>query len=465
MRKIGLLNAIAMTKKAEKMTEEQRIALQQRRLKSLIAYVKKNSPYFADAYKDFDENTPLSSLPITTKEEMMAHFDEWMTDRSVTKESVDRFMSDDSNINKKLNGKYMVFTTAGSTGNPCIALYDSSAANAFFAIMYRRGFASQKDMKMFAKSGYKAMTLFADNGFYLGCGYVQHTLKKLPWLKDRIKTCDIHRPISEIVDELNQFQPYLIISYPTELELLADEQRAGRLHIHPKVLTTSGEHLSQQVRQKLSEAFDCDVQSTYSCTEGGTMACECPEHHLHINDDWVILEAVDHNNQPVPLGTPSSKVLMTNLSNRVCPFIRFEITDRLAVHNEPCKCGNSMPWVTLEGRTDDILTFENGVKVIPISLHVILKKIREIKRFQLIQHEGNRLELRIVAEDRQAAFRKAKHDIESYLASNGITAVMYLSDKLPEAHPVSGKFKQVITINSNWYTILDEQMRLSRRAK
>lgn len=456
MRGFGLLGAIAATKKADKMTVQQRNALQQRRLKSLIAYVKKHSPYFADIYKDFDENTPLSSLPVTNKEEMMAHFDEWMTDRSITKEDIYRFISDDSNINKKLNGKYMVFTTAGSTGKPCIALYDNGASNAFFAIMYCRGFAHQKDMKSFIKNGCKEITLFADNGFYLGCGYVQHTLNKHPWLKKMVKTCDIHKPLSEIVDELNQFQPYLIISYPTELELLADEQRAGRLHIHPKVLTSSGEYLSQQIREKLSETFNCDVQSTYTCTEGGTLACECPEHHLHLNDDWVILEAVDHNNQPVPLGTPSSKVLLTNLSNRVCPFIRFEITDRLVVHNEPCKCGNSTPWVTLEGRTDDILTFENGIRIIPIALHVILNKIRGVKRSQLIQHEGNRLELRLIADDRQAVFLKAKHDIESYLASNGVTAVMYLSDKLPEAHPISGKFKQVITINSNWYTILDK---------
>ena len=34
----------------------------------------------------------------------------------------------------------------------------------------------------------------------------------------------------------------------------------------------------------------------HSCTEGGTVACECTEHHFHVNDDWIILESVDENN-------------------------------------------------------------------------------------------------------------------------------------------------------------------------
>lgn len=207
---------------------------------------------------------------------------------------------------------------------------------------------------------------------------------------------------------------------------------------------TGGEKLNDDVRRHLTEAFGCYVQTNYSCTEGGTVACECTERHFHINDDWVILEAVDENNQPVPFGTQSAKVLLTNLANRVCPIIRFEITDRIVMHNEPCACGNPKPWLTLEGRTDDILTFENGVKISPLSLYAILKEVHEIERFQLIQQGNNRLELRLIAENKQLAFANAKQAVESFLMKNGIAAEVVLSDKLPEANPISGKFKHII---------------------
>lgn len=444
MKQIGLFKAMALTKKADKMTEKERQDLQQKRLQELIAYVKANSPYFAKLYQDLDETMPLSSFPATNKVEMMSHFDEWMTDRSITREKVDGFMSDTSNVGTKLDGKYLVYSTSGSTGNPCIVLYDDTTINVSSAIGVLRSYARKEDMSAFLKSGKKTMALFADNGFYLGCGSVKYNLKKMPWKKNKMKTFDVRKPTSEIVNVLNEYQPSMIGCYPTAMELLASEQEKGNLHIHPVIIMTGGEKLNDDVRKHLAEVFDCYVQTSYSCTEGGTIACECTKQHFHINDDWIIIEAVDEKNQPVPFGTQSAKILLTNLANKICPIIRFEITDRVVLHNEPCACGNTRPWLTLEGRTDDILTFSNGVKIAPLSLYAILKEVHEIERFQLVQMEGDELELRLIAEDRQQAFEKAKQAVEAYLLQNEVSATVYLSEKLPEANPISGKYKHII---------------------
>ena len=444
MKQIGLFKAMALTKKADKMTEKERQDLQQKRLQELIAYVKANSPYFAKLYQDLDETMPLSSFPATNKVEMMSHFDEWMTERSITREKVDGFMSDTSNVGTKLDGKYLVYSTSGSTGNPCIVLYDDTTINVSSAIGVLRSYARKEDMSAFLKSGKKTMALFADNGFYLGCGSVKYNLKKMPWKKNKMKTFDVRKPTSEIVNVLNEYQPSMIGCYPTAMELLASEQEKGNLHIHPVIIMTGGEKLNDDVRKHLAEVFDCYVQTSYSCTEGGTIACECTKQHFHINDDWIIIEAVDEKNQPVPFGTQSAKILLTNLANKICPIIRFEITDRVVLHNEPCACGNTRPWLTLEGRTDDILTFSNGVKIAPLSLYAILKEVHEIERFQLVQMEGDELELRLIAEDRQQAFEKAKQAVEAYLLQNEVSATVYLSEKLPEANPISGKYKHII---------------------
>ena len=444
MKQISLLKAMYLTQKAEKMTEKERKELQQQRLQELVSYAKTNSPYYAELYKDVGGKFALTDLPVTNKLEMMEHFEQWMTDRSITKEKVDDFMADISNVGRKLDGKYLVYTTSGSTGNPCIVLYDETTINVASAIGVLRSFARKEDMKAFMKQGKKNVALFAEGGFYLASGSVKYNLRKMPWKKKMMKSYDVRNKTQDIVDMLNEYQPTMIGSYPTALELLAYEQESGKLHVNPVIIMTGGEHLSETVRERLSQVFNCYVQTNYSCTEGGTVACECTEHHFHINDDWVILEAVDEKNQPVPFGTQSSKVLLTNLANKVCPLIRFEITDRIVMHNEPCACGNPRHWLTLEGRTDDILIFENGVKIPPLSLYAVLKEVHGIQRFQLIQEKGNRLELRLVAENKEQVFEKARKAVEEYLLQQGVTCEIYLSDKLPEANANSGKFKHII---------------------
>jgi phenylacetate-coenzyme A ligase PaaK-like adenylate-forming protein len=136
---------------------------------------------------------------------------------------------------------------------------------------------------------------------------------------------------------------------------------------------------------------------------------------------------------------------MTNVGNFIQPFIRYEVTDRIVYHDEGCECGNPSPWVELEGRSHDILYFrgEKGiVKIMPTTIFILIKNIHEVKNFQVFLHDGHRLELRIVSDDRSLAFEKAKKIVGDYLAENGVSASIYLSDKAPEREK-SGKYFHV----------------------
>ena len=115
--------------------------------------------------------------------------------------------------------------------------------------------------------------------------------------------------------------------------------------------------------------------------------------------------------------------------------------------NWSCERGNMRPWLTIEGRTDDILCFENGIRIAPMLLYAVLKEVHGIERFQLIQQEDDRLELRLIADNKQEIFSAAKKAVENYLSQNGVLADVYLSEKLPQANPVSGKFKHIIAKN------------------
>ena len=451
MKKTGLIKALLLSAKYEKMDEADREEIRKERLLNIVEFAKENSPYFKNLYQDIGCDFKLSDLPPTNKVELMQHFDEWLTERSVKLSDIMEFMEDPDNIGRWFKGKYLVFTTSGSTGNPSVVLCDKQTNNVMGAINSRRSIAHKEDLREFIRRGAKTIGIFATGGFYLGNSSVRARLLKMPWKKKQMAITSALLPIEQIVAELNTFQPVMLGGYPTILELLINEQESGRLHISPAFIMTGGEVLSSQLREQLQKTFNCHAQTSYSCTEGGTIACECRQQHFHINDDWVIIEAVDKNGNPVADNIQSDRIFLTNLFNYTQPFIRYEITDRVTIHSEPCACGNPSSWLSLEGRTDDIVTFkENGkkIKIVPLALYATLKEIHEILRFQVIVHEGNHLELRLINtrdSDKIGVYEKACEVLRSFLKTHAITTLTFsLSDEEPKAHPQSGKFKHII---------------------
>ena len=329
MKSIGMFEAMKRCRDYQKMDAAGRAAIRDQRLSELVQYARLHSPYYAQLYSNLPETPALSALPPVNKRALMARWDDWVTDRDITLSRVGAFLQDLDHIGRKCNGKYLVFTTSGSTGNPLVALCDKSANNVMGAVNAMRAFARKEDMRRFIRRGGKTIGVFATGGFYLGNSSVRSRLLAMPWKKRHLAVTSALLPTDQIVEELNAFQPAMLGGYPSNLELLIEKQKSGELHISPVLIMTGGEFLSDALRDALSEAFGCYVQTSYSCTEGGAIACECTEKHFHINDDWVIVEPVDKDNRPVPAGVQADKILLTNLFNFTQPFIRYEVTDRI----------------------------------------------------------------------------------------------------------------------------------------
>ena len=437
---MSLIVAMLKTYKANNMDEKNLKKLQDKRLKKIVKYARENSAYFNELYKDIGDNFKLEDLPVTNKIDMMKCFDDWITDKNITSERIEEYTKNIDNVGRMIDNKYLIFKTSGSTGNPATILYDKQNIDVASAVAAFRTFARKQDFDAFMKNGKRTAGVFANYGFYLACGMSRYLQLQMPKKKNKI-TIDVNEKEQEIIRRLNEFNPAMLSGYPSNLAVLADYDE---LTIKPNVVITGGELLTDEIRNKLVNKFDCYVQTHYSCTEAGEIACECEEKHLHINEDWVIVEPVDKNNNPVPCGTLSDKVLITNLSNYIQPFIRYELTDRVILHNEKCKCGKNTRWLEIEGRTDNILEFANEVLIAPMSFYKILQEVKEIKRFQLVQKAQDKLELRIVAEDRKEAFSNAKDKLKEFLNSKGVQNVeITLSDKSPQANKTSGKFNHV----------------------
>lgn len=454
MKKIGILKAMKLCKDYEKLGMEERKTLREKRLKDMVEWARKNSPYYAKLYKDVPEDFELTDLPSVNKQELMKNWNDWITDRQITLADVEKFMEDMNNIGRKIKKKYMVFTTSGSTGNPLVSICDSTTNNVMGGISASRSYARKEDLAAFMKKGKKSIGVFANEGFYLGNSSIRSRLNKMPWKKRQMAVSSALYPIDKIVQQLNEFQPAMLGGYPSNLELLIDEVKEGRLTISPVIIMTGGEYLSDSLRKRLAETFQCYVQTSYSCTEGGTVACECRQQHFHINDDWVIVEPVDAEGKAVPDGVQSEKILLTNLYNFTQPYIRYEVTDRVIMHHEKCACGNPSPWIELEGRTDDVTSFmEAGkeIKVAPLAIYAVLKEVHELRRFQVEVYPENKVELRIEPKEgieESAAFEAAKKKLAEFLANQNIFhATINLSKEKPAQNPNSGKFKHIINHN------------------
>lgn len=437
---MGLIGKMIDTYISGKKPRDKVLKSRDKRMRELVSYAKENSPFYRKLYADIRDGFDIEDLPVVTKSQLMSSFDDVLTDRDITMEKIDDHTGDTENIGRKISGRYLVFKTSGSTGIPATVLYDDNMIDAQSAIAACRTFARKEDFRSFMRHGKKTAGIFADHGFYLACGMSRYLQLQMPHRKTKINI-DVNGPEEEIVRQLNSFSPAMLSGYPSNLSLIADLEG---LDISPDVVITGGELLTDEIRDKLQKRFGCYVQTHYSCTEGGEIACECDSGHLHINEDYIILEPVDKDYKPVPCGVMSDKVLITNLACRIQPFIRYELTDRVIVHDEGCACGRTSYWLEIEGRTDDILTFEGGIDIAPMSLYKILEEVPDIRRFQLIQKASDEVELRLIADDRVKAFEEAKKALQGFFVSKGIANLkIALSEDDPAADRISGKFKHI----------------------
>jgi phenylacetate-coenzyme A ligase PaaK-like adenylate-forming protein len=165
------------------------------------------------------------------------------------------------------------------------------------------------------------------------------------------------QPLSKTVEQLNAWQPEVLISYASMAGTLAEEQISRRLNIHPKVVYVVSEVLTSQTKQRVKEAWGEEPYNQYAATETAGIASEhlsC--RHMHFYEDLVITEIVDEQYRPVPAGEYGAKILVTILFSRTQPLIRYELNDSVRVSAEPARCG--LPFHVLEsiqGRVEDSL--------------------------------------------------------------------------------------------------------------
>jgi phenylacetate-coenzyme A ligase PaaK-like adenylate-forming protein len=257
-----------------------------------------------------------------------------------------------------------------------------------------------------------------------------------------------------LVAQLNGFGPALLGGYASVLRLLATEQQAGRLQVHPMLVLSTAEGLPPDERDRLELAFGAVVREVYGCTESGYSAYGCAQGWLHLLEDWVIVEPVDADHRPVPPGTVSSTVLITNLANRVQPIIRYDVGDRVLVRPDPCPCGDPAPAIRVQGRASDVLTFPAAdgsgvVTVPPLALGTVVDRTPGVELFQIVQTGPTRLSVRLLPDagaDPERVRAGVREGIAAVLTDLGLANVTVESAPEPPEQTTGGKYRTVIPL-------------------
>lgn len=430
------------------------IQRQHQRLTQLIRYARSSSPFYQQRYQHLPSSIKsLTELPPVTKSQLMQNFDSWVTDRQITKNQVDKFVANKSLVGQLFLGKYAIYTTSGTTGIPGIFLHDQKALAVYNALLLARELASWiNPFIVLAQVQVKTIAaIVATEGHFAGVTGLELARRQYPLIYRNLHLLSTQLPLPKLVKILNKLQPALLLGYPTVMVLLAKEQQQGRLRIRPILIGTAGELISASVRNQVAQVFHCPAYDAYATSEFFSVAYSCNQDWLHVNSDWVILEPVTRDYQPVSVGQPSETVLLTNLANLVAPLIRYDLGDSVTMEAGHCHCGNFLPAIKVASRQADILYFKstNGDKIaiLPMAIEAVVEEIAGVEKFQLVQTSPTRLVVRLeVTKDfaKQSVWQEVKSKLQSYLQAQGLKTVrVERSAKPPRRDPKTGKFRQV----------------------
>ena len=371
------------------------------------------SPYYRRVIGDLgNDDINLQQLPILTKTTLMAEFDQIVTDRRLRLADAEQHLAGDQ-AGAPLFGEYRVVASGGTTGVRGVVVYDQPAWEVAVASILR----------LLKVQGISAGTRVVGIGSPTPLHMTNRLFAELRAGRADAPRLSVTTPVPEVVEALNAYKPEALITYPSFVRRLAEEQQAGRLRIAPRQFCTAAETLTQDVRDLARETWGAAVLNAYGATEANLIGIECPwAAGLHVPEDLLVLEVVDENDRPVPPGVAGHKVLITTLFNRTMPFIRYELSDLVTVAEGPCPCGRPhLRLASVQGRREDILSLpaRNGgrVSVHAIELQIPLNRMPEVRQFQVSPRPTGLL-VRLVLRDTASTaevLRSARHALEAEL--------------------------------------------------
>ncbi|WP_343241414.1 phenylacetate--CoA ligase family protein, partial [Methanoculleus sp. UBA389] len=332
-------------------------------------------------------------------------------------------------------------TTGGSTGIPVGFYYEKGASRA-------REWAFMKTQ--WDRVGYR----FTDRCVVLRGYIVGSPKEEIFWKKTlcgRWLLMSSHHMTEETmpayIDRIRKFRPRFIQGYPSTAVILARYMLDHKIKPFPnvKAVLCGSESLYPWQRNLLTEAFGCRVFSWYGNSEQTVLAGECEESsRYHIFPEYGIVELIGRDGRPVEGSGAMGEVVATNLTNFVCPLIRYRTMDLAVAAGNPCTCGRSYPLLErVEGRVQDFIVTKDHRLISMTAVNMHSSVFDNVAQFQFYQSKKGEVLMRIVKKpgytyrDTERILRELGRKFE-----NGVDVTIRFVGKIPRTR--RGKYRFLI---------------------
>lgn len=440
---MGYLAELWKLKQSEKKSAAEIKKFQQHELHKLLCYTWEHSDYYRKRFQaagitqETLTKTPLSRYPAMDKQQLLERFDEIITVHDVTQEDIRRFDAEQAVSRAPFQNKYHVVHSSGSTGKPGYFLYDAAAWRKMLLGIIRGALwdmSMPQILKLLLK-GPRIAYIAATDGRYGGAMAVGDGIDGIGGEQIYL---DINLPLNQWISKIKEFQPNIIIGYPSAIKILAGLVERGEVSGKFLRIISCGEPMDTCLRKYLEQVFETTVVNFYGASESLALGVETnPKDGMILFDDLNIIEMID------------GQMYLTCLYNYAQPLIRYRLSDHL--HLVPSS--GKYPFTKVQGilgRNEDMLWFEdqdgNREFLHPLSIEGFC--IEGLVDYQFCQLGTDSFEMRAQAApsaSQEAIRQEMLRQMKEILAAKGLSyvtfTVQFVHEILP--NPRTGK-KQLI---------------------
>jgi putative adenylate-forming enzyme len=361
-------------------SREQLLTWQNQQVQNFLKAILPQSQFYQQYYQGLDLQD-WQNFPIIDKAKMMENFDQLNTVKILASEAFKiAFEAEKTrDFSYNLSG-YTVGLSTGTSGNRGLFLVSSQEQWIWAGTILAKLLPN--------------FILFPEKiAFFLRANSQLYETVKSRRLQ--FQFFDLLEPITNHIQQLNDYQPTILVAPASLLRLLAESQEQGILNISPKKIVSVAEVLDLLDKNYISKVFNQVIHQVYQCTEG-FLGYTCEYGILHLNEDIVAIQK-DYLDEDKSRFMP----IITDFRRTTQPIIRYRLNDILVERKTPCQCGSVLMAIEqIEGRQDDIFYLpyqsNNGewVTIFPDFIRrAIVMVSDDIEDYQVMQLSLNQIEV------------------------------------------------------------------------
>lgn len=347
-------------------------ALQLERLKSLIDYCDKNVKFYHDRFEKAGITaekikvlSDIQYIPCTTKSDLRDLYPYGL-------------------FSVPLSKIVRIHASSGTTGNPTVVGYTKEDIENWTEQVARLVYAVGADES-------SVVQICFGYGLFTGALGLHYGLEKVGAAVIPISSGNTEKQLKLMRD----FGTNTIVATPSYCMFLAESAKEmsdtfPMSSYGLKLGLLGSEGCTNELRDEIEKSWGTGFFSTdnYGMSElnGPGISGDCMERNgLHFTEDHFLPEIIDPKTEEVLGAGEQGELVITALTKRGIPMIRYRTKDITFLNYEPCRCGRtSVRMNKVIGRSDDMIKIR-GVNIFPSQVESSLVGLTEISaNYQLV---------------------------------------------------------------------------------